>query len=830
MKPIFPSDAPALRLSLPALLALALAVGCGTLALAQTVALPSFTPLIWEAWAVAVAFCVANRAVTQRVCRSQSTAETRDGTWMLWALMQWLAWSAALTLCVLPPLTVMGGFTFLVPPDVLTDDNMKVAVFVGWVCIGIVFLAGASTGSARPTLSTQGRSALLGEAPVPLAVPLLPTLSLFGLLNIVTVDTPVMIAFFVFLAASLYLVGYENYLDQLLNQRRALQASGAATAHLASSGRASTRSSARRSPATQYLAICAVWFVTFSAAAAAFYYPLNAVLPRASLALELNRRAAQQTRASTDDWRAPGRGFSLRGGNYTLSSEEIARVETFGSSPSSLWRGRIYEDYLSGADAFEGNEEAASRWDVADAENTARWHDNDGGRIDMLALHDDLLQRFHLENMADAKNLDYSMAWSRVQPLTQGVDGLAPVLLSLGQPTAAHGTFAQIAVRPDGTARLSGSTGRSSFFSTRRRRGNDAIGFANGNSSSTYEVRSRVPQPNLVTLHHAPGLNNAQLKQWRANSITAASLQVPSNRATRDGFATIVATIAARERDAGRPMKTPAQRADAIARYLTETCEYSLNVPLIPPTRDAALFFMTSSKRGACDMFASSMTLLLRTMNVPARLATGYVQPDIPDAMGNGNSYTLRGTDAHAWVEYFVPRIGWMTFDPTEGTRLADESLSAQVGALLHFPAQWKSFVVPVIIAALVLLLVTCGVGVPLIFARRRARERKNASPTDAITQERARIRAAYARARGLLMAHGALPDGVSARTLTPRELENAVLAQPLEHDAKTEFAALTYLFDLASYAPSLPVAGADQTQLQASLARLKKALHQKRK
>jgi transglutaminase-like putative cysteine protease len=70
------------------------------------------------------------------------------------------------------------------------------------------------------------------------------------------------------------------------------------------------------------------------------------------------------------------------------------------------------------------------------------------------------------------------------------------------------------------------------------------------------------------------------------------------------------------------------QKAQAVERYLAETCEYSLDTPIVPNEQDAVLFFLTESRLGACDMFASAMALLLRVMDVPTRIATGFRQPE----------------------------------------------------------------------------------------------------------------------------------------------------------------------------------------------------------
>lgn len=72
--------------------------------------------------------------------------------------------------------------------------------------------------------------------------------------------------------------------------------------------------------------------------------------------------------------------------------------------------------------------------------------------------------------------------------------------------------------------------------------------------------------------------------------------------------------------------------------------------------------FIETDKRGHCEYFASAAVLLLRSIGVPSRIVAGY----------RGGTYNyladvviVRQSDAHAWVEYFVPDVGWYIFDPT---------------------------------------------------------------------------------------------------------------------------------------------------------------------
>jgi transglutaminase-like putative cysteine protease len=71
--------------------------------------------------------------------------------------------------------------------------------------------------------------------------------------------------------------------------------------------------------------------------------------------------------------------------------------------------------------------------------------------------------------------------------------------------------------------------------------------------------------------------------------------------------------------------------------------------------------FLFSSRRGFCEHYASSFTMLMRYSGVPARVVTGYQggQP-APD----GKSWELRQFDAHAWSEVYI-KGKWQRIDPT---------------------------------------------------------------------------------------------------------------------------------------------------------------------
>jgi len=72
--------------------------------------------------------------------------------------------------------------------------------------------------------------------------------------------------------------------------------------------------------------------------------------------------------------------------------------------------------------------------------------------------------------------------------------------------------------------------------------------------------------------------------------------------------------------------------------------------------------FWFDRKQGFCEHIASSFVVLMRAMNVPARVVTGY-QGGSPNAIDG--YWVVRQSDAHAWTEVWLENRGWVRVDPT---------------------------------------------------------------------------------------------------------------------------------------------------------------------
>jgi transglutaminase-like putative cysteine protease len=85
-------------------------------------------------------------------------------------------------------------------------------------------------------------------------------------------------------------------------------------------------------------------------------------------------------------------------------------------------------------------------------------------------------------------------------------------------------------------------------------------------------------------------------------------------------------------------------------------------------------FEVYANRRGVCQDFANLFICLARLIGVPARYACGYLYtgPKHPNA---------RMADAsHAWVQVYLPEVGWKGFDPTNGVITQTDHVRVAVG------------------------------------------------------------------------------------------------------------------------------------------------------
>jgi transglutaminase-like putative cysteine protease len=130
---------------------------------------------------------------------------------------------------------------------------------------------------------------------------------------------------------------------------------------------------------------------------------------------------------------------------------------------------------------------------------------------------------------------------------------------------------------------------------------------------------------------------------------------------------------------AGEP--DPARRVATVLRQFAEGgFVYTLQPPLLPG-RDAVDDFLFGTRAGFCEHYAGAFVFLMRAAGVPARVVTGYQGGELNPLDGY---LTVRQSDAHAWAEVWLPRRGWVRFDPTAA--VAPERVQRNLARALPAP------------------------------------------------------------------------------------------------------------------------------------------------
>ncbi|MEO8839024.1 MAG: transglutaminase domain-containing protein, partial [Herbaspirillum sp.] len=110
-----------------------------------------------------------------------------------------------------------------------------------------------------------------------------------------------------------------------------------------------------------------------------------------------------------------------------------------------------------------------------------------------------------------------------------------------------------------------------------------------------------------------------------------------------------------------REFATDTARVNAVLRYFRQQpFRYTLNPPLLGSS--GVDEFLFSTRAGFCEHYAGAFVLLMREMDIPARVVTGYQGGEMNPVDG---FLTVRQSDAHAWAEVWLDGRGWTRVDPT---------------------------------------------------------------------------------------------------------------------------------------------------------------------
>lgn len=149
--------------------------------------------------------------------------------------------------------------------------------------------------------------------------------------------------------------------------------------------------------------------------------------------------------------------------------------------------------------------------------------------------------------------------------------------------------------------------------------------------------------------------------------------------------------IPALARSATQRAATSYDKAMALEAFLKSKYGYTLNLTGTPG-KDPLAHFLFETRAGHCEYFASSMTVMLRTLGIPAREVNGFLPGEFNEL---GGDYIVRASDAHSWVEAYFPGSGWIVFDPTPDAPAIAENVFTRLSQLADWAElTWNDWVI----------------------------------------------------------------------------------------------------------------------------------------
>jgi transglutaminase-like putative cysteine protease len=104
----------------------------------------------------------------------------------------------------------------------------------------------------------------------------------------------------------------------------------------------------------------------------------------------------------------------------------------------------------------------------------------------------------------------------------------------------------------------------------------------------------------------------------------------------------------------------PALVQAVLQRFRQQNYSYTLDPPTLG--RHSVDEFLFDTRAGYCEHYASAFVVLMRALDIPARVVTGYQGGEFNPIDG---FLTVRQSDAHAWAEVWLAGRGWVRVDPT---------------------------------------------------------------------------------------------------------------------------------------------------------------------
>lgn len=193
---------------------------------------------------------------------------------------------------------------------------------------------------------------------------------------------------------------------------------------------------------------------------------------------------------------------------------------------------------------------------------------------------------------------------------------------------------------------------------------NEVGAFTNAEPHTSLTIDSKLE---VITKSRPPIVDEAgKEEQW--DNLEQIRWQVPFMDFLKQEQFGQLAEILENARLAEARSLKPLQAAEKLRTYVYDHFKYIKGVTSVETTLDE----LWALKAGVCQDFAHILLVLLRQIHIPARYVSGYICP---------NKNGMRGEGAtHAWIEAYIPFLGWIGLDPTNNCLAEDLYVRLAVG------------------------------------------------------------------------------------------------------------------------------------------------------
>ena len=105
-------------------------------------------------------------------------------------------------------------------------------------------------------------------------------------------------------------------------------------------------------------------------------------------------------------------------------------------------------------------------------------------------------------------------------------------------------------------------------------------------------------------------------------------------------------------------------KVKALEAYFHANFTYDVNIHFPSNEEATSWFLFRSGQKGFCNYFATAMTVMARSLGIPARFVVGYTNGQYDT---KNHQWVINGKDAHSWTQVYFAGYGWVNFEPSTG-------------------------------------------------------------------------------------------------------------------------------------------------------------------